>query len=156
MSGEHFCIFEVGENFFAAPASQVREITTIPKYAKVPCDIPVLAGLWHEGSEFLPVLRIPGQEVSPELETQVLIAHSPGGRWGLLVERVHNVEVIECSQTTAGALGEWSSALMGMSTWKGNSVRVLSLDGFYRMAEMQLSDAGIHSPAVATIEEQEV
>ena len=139
MSGEHFCIFESGENFFAAPATHVGEITSAPNYAKVPGMSGALAGLWHEGSEFLPVLRIPGQKVSPERETQVLIVHGAGGRWGLLVERVHNIEVIECSQTTPGENGEWSAALMGMSTWNGHSVRVLNLEGLYRLAESELN-----------------
>ncbi len=136
MATDHYCVFEVDSEFFAASATQIREITSKPDYAKAPCSSPILAGLWHEGSEFVPVLRIPFQIGEPQNETQLLVVHGQSGRWGLLVEQVHTIESIDCSQ--GGPQDEWATALIGMSIWKGNSVRVLNLDGLYRLAEDRL------------------
>ena len=68
MATDHYCVFEVDSEFFAASATQIREITSKPDYAKAPCSSPILAGLWHEGSEFVPVLRIPFQIGEPQNE----------------------------------------------------------------------------------------
>lgn len=138
-ASNHYCIFQVAGDFFAAAATQIREITSKPGYATAPCSSSVLAGVWHEGSEFLPMLRLPFQANSdPDNETHVLVIHGPFGRWGLLVDHVHNIATIECSQGNEACNNEWSTALMGMSTWNGQSVRVLNLDGLYRLSEEML------------------
>lgn len=139
---DHYCVFDVAGEVFAASAMQIREITSKPDYAKVPGASLLFAGLWHEGSEFLPMLRLPFQsECHPERETQVLIVHGPHGRWCLLVDQVHTVATIECSHHGDASNTEWSSAMLGMSTWEGRSVRVLNLDGLYRLSE-QLIESG--------------
>ena len=141
---DHYCVFEVAGELFAASATQIREITSKPDYAKVPCGNTALAGLWHEGSEFLPVLRLPFQGKCPAHETQLLVVHGPHGRWGLLVDHVHAVATIECTHGADTSDIEWSTAMLGMSTWDGRSVRVLNLDGVYRLTEQMLENDWNH------------
>lgn len=135
-AANHYCVFEAGGEFFAAAAAHVREVTARPSYAKAPCPSRVLAGVWHEGTEFLPVLRLPfASATAAGAERQVLVVQCPAGRWGLLADQVHNIAAIECSLGDQSNGSEWSQAVMGMSTWQGKSVRVLDLDGLYRVFE---------------------
>lgn len=138
-AGNHYCIFEVNQATFALSATPIREITSKPIYSRPPCAGSTLAGLWHEGSEFLPILRLPFQsEIHPDQETQVLIIDGPHGHWGLLVGQVLTVAEIEYSQGSDPRDTEWSTAMLGMSSWDGRSVRVLHPDGVYRLSEQML------------------
>lgn len=140
MSIDQYCVFEVAQHYYAVSATQIREITAKPDFSRAPCANLMLAGIWHEGSEFLPVLRMPFQSSASENESQVLVIHGQHGRWALLVDRVHNIEPLECSQARHGEDNQWHAALQGMSTWKGKPVRVVNLDGLYRLIEGQLQD----------------
>lgn len=134
VASNHFCIFEVGKEFFAAAAKQIREVTSKPSFAAVPGVAPVVAGLWHEGSEFVPVLRLPFlRSENSHHESQILVVHGAAGRWALLVDQVHNIAAIEVSRG-GGETGQ-PSVVMGMSQWNGHSVRVVNLDALYRSAE---------------------
>ena len=137
-AADHFCVFEFATEFFAVSAKQIREIRSKPNFALVPGVAHVLAGLWHEGSEFVPVLRLPiSHSATTPSESQMAVIHGASGRWALLVDQVHNIEEIECSQGGVG-IDNAETFVMGMSTWKGHSVRVLSLDAIYRSAEASL------------------
>lgn len=140
MTADQFCVFEVAQHYYAVSATQIREITAKPDFSKAPCSTLMLAGIWHEGSEFLPVLRMPFQSSISEKESQVLVIHGQNGRWALLVDQVHNIVPLECSQGNQGESNEWNAALQGMATWKGRPVRVMNLDGLYRLIEAQLQD----------------
>lgn len=143
---DHFCVFEVGQEFFAVSAQHIREVTATPDFARVPCRSEALAGLWHEGSEFVPVLRVPLGDLKPGRESQILVIHATS-RWALLVDQVHCIHPIECSQGSATADG---TAVMGMSTWNDHSVRVLNLEAIYRLVEATLEqDVTQHFAAVS-------
>lgn len=135
----HFCIFGVGDSTFAASATQIREIASKPDYSAIPCKSANLAGLWHEGTEFLPIIRLPFQsDLRPDRETQVLVIDSLQGHWGLLVDQVITVAEIDYAVAGETNESEWSSAVLGMATWENRSVRVLQLDAVYRITEQIL------------------
>lgn len=132
----HFCIFAIGDSTFAASATQIREIVSKPDYSRFPCNSANLAGLWHEGTEFLPIIRLPFQhDLQPDRETQVLVIDGMQGHWGLLVDQVLTVAEIEYTVGNETGETERSSAVMGMATWSDRSVRVLQLDAVYRLTE---------------------
>jgi len=137
---EKYCVFLTGGIWFALSATMIREVAGRPTLAIVPRSNPVLAGLCHEGSEFLPVLRLPSRASQPShaSEQKMLILHGPNGAWALLIDEVHGIESLECSHDTEGYFDDWSTAVMGTSTWNKQFVRILNPDGLYRLAEQML------------------
>ena len=135
----HFCLFDVDNVSFAISASRIREVTPRPSFAEVPCCCPVLAGLWHEGSEFLPIVRLPFQvNFHGNQQRQVLIIDGPQGHWGLLVDAVRTITQMDYSPNNDLGETEWSAVTLGMSTWEDRSVRVLQVDSLYRLIEQIL------------------
>ena len=144
---DRYCVFQIGGMWFAITATQIREVTPRPELARIPRASDVLAGLWHEGSEFLPVLRLPSRtsrkpsdvvSSGPAHELKTLVLHGPNGPWGLLIDEVHGIESLECSHDAEVYCDDWSTAVMGTSAWQGDVVRILSPDGLYRLAEQIL------------------
>lgn len=137
---EKYCVFLTGGLWFALPATSIREVAGRPTLAMVPRSNSVLAGLCHEGSEFLPVLRLPSRASVPShsSEQQMLVLHGPNGVWALVIDQVHGIESLECSHDAEGYCDDWSTAVMGTSTWNEHIVRVLNPDGLYRLAEQML------------------
>ena len=143
-TGEAYCVFSVGGVVFALPATQIREVAARPTLATVPRANSALAGLCHEGSEFLPVLRLPSR-TSDHLassrdssEQQMLVLHGPNGAWALLIDQVLGIESLECSYDAEGYCDDWSTAVMGTSTSNDQIVRILHPDGLYRLTEQTL------------------
>ena len=144
-ASEQYCVFLVGGIWFALPATLIREVAAKPTIAAVPLSNSALAGLCHEGSEFLPVIRLPSRLSSNEpaqkpcsLERQMLVLNGPNGPWGLLIDQVHGIESLECSHDAEGYCDDWSTAVMGTSAWQDQIVRILHADGLYRLAEQML------------------
>ncbi len=137
---EKYCVFVTGGTWFAFPATSIREVAGRPTLAIVPRSNPVLAGLCHEGSEFLPVLRLPSRasHASHSSEQKMLVLNGPNGAWALLIDQVHGIESLECSHDAEGYFDDWSTAVMGTSTLNDNFVRILNPDGLYRLAEQML------------------
>ncbi len=137
---EKYCVFLTGGLWFALPATLIREVVGRPTLAIVPRSNPVLAGLCHEGSEFLPVLRLPSRasHASHSSEQKMLVLNGPNGAWALLIDQVHGIESLECSHDAEGYFDDWSMAVMGTSTLNDNFVRILNPDGLYRFAEQML------------------
>ena len=131
---DHHCIFEVAGEFFSTPAIQIREIVAKPRYSKVPCANTLIAGLWHEGSEFIPLIRLPFQDgFDPSSESQVLVVNNATTAWGLLVDKVLTIAPIECSTATDDGDSEIRQVLKGKSIWEGRSLRVVDLSVIYLM-----------------------
>ncbi len=146
-TGEYYCVFLTGGVWFAIPAKVIREVAGRPTLATVPRSDPVLAGICHEGGEFIPVLRLPSRagadlnRPSRESDEQMLVLYGPNGAWGLLIDQVHGIESLECLQDAEGYCDDWSTAVMGTSTLKDQKdqvVRILNPDGLYRLAEQML------------------
>lgn len=136
---DHHCIFEVAGELFSTPAIQIREIVSKPKYAKVPCANTLIAGLWHEGSEFIPLIRLPFQDgFNPSNESQVLVVNNATTAWGLLVDRVLTIAPMECSTSTENEDAEIRQVLKGKSIWEGQPLRVVDVSVIYLMIEKTL------------------
>jgi chemotaxis signal transduction protein len=149
VSKSSHCIFNSGEGWFALPTVNVRRVVGNPSVALIPRSHPILAGLCHAGSEFIPVLRL--SKANADANGQMLVVDGPNGRWGLLVEHIVSIELIECSSDTDGHQDEWSTAITGSSLFRNRIVRVLSSDELYLLAERTLrtdwSNAGIATVA---------
>lgn len=138
----HYCIFESNHAHYAVSAAHIREITTRPRFAAALPRQRNLAGIWHEGSEFLPILRLPfesDEPQEPEREQQILVIQGANGHWCLLIDRV--ITVAELEYTLCTEQSEWSAVILGMSKLNEHSIRVLSLDGIYRITEQFLKQA---------------
>ena len=134
---ESFCVFQIGDALFALGAAHLREVALRPKLASIPNSHVALGGLWHEGSEFIPVLRMPTQSSeSDSSERHVMVVMGSQGAWGLLVDRVHGIEPLELSRNDADCVhDDWTMAQIGASRWNEQLVRILNADGLYRLIE---------------------
>lgn len=139
-TAETFCVFQIGETLFAIEAATLREVALRPELAEVPNSGPVLAGLWHEGSEFLPVLRLPEYCQVDNVEPHMLVVKGAQCAWCLLVDHVLGIETVGKPNTESREEGAWADAQIGTANWRSQSVRVLSPDGVYRLAEQRLQD----------------
>ena len=140
--GHIHCIFRRGTSWFALPALSVREVLLRPAIAHVPHTGPLLTGLCHVRSEFLPVFNLGpllgGVQSSHVSETQMLVVMSVEGNWGLLVDQVAALASLETSVSTEGDSSSWFAAVLGWATYHDQVVRVLEPTVFYRLAEAAL------------------
>ncbi len=149
--GHIHCVFRRGTSWFALPALSVREVLLRPAIAHVPSTGPLLTGLCHVRSEFLPVLNLGpllgGDASSHATEAQMLVVTSGDGNWGLLVDQVAALTSLETSVSAEGNSNSWFAAVLGWATYHDQVVRVLEPSIFYRLAEAALEQewAGPHN-----------
>ena len=149
-----YCLFRTEGMWFAIGALQIREVIACPRWAEVPRSHSMLAGLYHEGSEFLPVLQLPSSVDtstirSEERHRQMLVIEGPNGPWGFLVNQVVGIESFEFSHEQDAFVDDWCTAVMGTATWQKDIVRVLNADGLYRHAEGALKRNWAAEPIAA-------
>ena len=138
--GSTHCVFRSGAGRFALPADAVREVLPCPALVAVPHSDPVLVGVCHLRSEFVPVLR-PNElalegERHPPTEQQLIVIDQKGGPWGLLVDQVAGLMSLELSAAADDEAGEVqdTSALVGWATYESEIVRVLDAQRLHAQA----------------------
>ena len=135
-----FCLFRKGTVWLAVPAKVLREVLPLPKIVPLPRTRPILAGLCHLRSEFVPVLRL--TRLLPDEphggEQFVLLIDDSGGDWGILVDEVHSLVAVEPSHAPEGQSGGWESTVIGWATIDQEIVRILDPQRFRELAELEL------------------
>ena len=131
---QSYCVFSANGEWFAMPTVHVRDVVASPSPTTVPRSSPMLAGLSHTGSEFLPMLQLS----AGDRNSQMLVLDGPQGHWGLLVESVASVQMLECSTECCGQQDEWSAVVIGSSTFRNRPVRVLDAGRLYGLAAEML------------------
>lgn len=134
------CIFRKGSTWLALPAKVVREVRTRPRLVTIPRSSPILSGMSHIRSEFLPVLNL--SELLPEErsgnEDFLLIIEDADGDWGLLVDEVRSLAFVEFSNAPEEHREMWESAVVGWTTYEENIIRILDNIRFRELASRQL------------------
>ena len=68
----------------------------------------------------------------------MLVLDGPQGHWGLLVESVASVQLLECSTECCEQQDEWSAVVVGSSNFRDCAVRVLDAGRLYGLAAEML------------------
>jgi hypothetical protein len=68
----------------------------------------------------------------------MLVLDGPQGHWGLLVESVASVQLLECSTECCEQQDEWSAVVVGLSNFRDCAVRVLDAGRLYGLAAEML------------------
>lgn len=140
LSDKH-CIFRCGAATFSLPANAVREIVPTPDVVSVPVSHDTLAGLGHVRNEFLPILNLEPM-IGPQARVtlnpgQLLVLNSPLGPWGLLIDKVISIDVVE-THVDAGHRGDSASILLGTASHHGDVLSVLDANGLHRAVQQAL------------------
>jgi len=141
-SARMYCVFRRGTSWFAVPALAVREVLFRPAIAHVPNTSPLLSGLCHVRTEFLPVLNLGpllGGDASAQGDaTQLLVISSDERTWGLLVDQVVALNSLETYVSAERDSNSWFAAVLGWARYQDQVLRVLDPSAYYRVAETAL------------------
>lgn len=155
-----YCVFRKGSVWLALPAMAIREVMPRPRLVAIPRTRPVLSGLCHIRSEFVPVLNL--SSLCPEQhygnEEFLLIIEESAGDWGLLIDEVSALAVLEPSDAPDSDRDGWESTVTGWATYQEQVVRILDEVRFREVASQELNPAfhakheNTERPAVNTVE----
>ncbi len=133
---EKSCVFQCSDILYGLPAIDVKQVAPYPELTMVPhCD-PIFQGLCHFRNEFIPVasLRAITQvQYEGTREEQMLVISGEKGSWGLLVDQVMGLEILEISVSCFSTQNNaWSSVSFGSATFKDQVVQILDSKALYR------------------------
>ena len=143
IGSDRHCVVRCQNSWYAFPATAIREITYAPPLASLPGSHPLLAGICHLRSEFLPVIRI-NLLLSDEFSTlptdlKLLVLGSNSGNWGILVSEVAALEALETlSNSDMHSDDPVSSVVQGTAMFRDEVVRVLDPIRLQQFAQVQL------------------
>tara|TARA_R110002049_G_scaffold27321_2_gene93964 strand:+ start:19258 stop:19782 length:525 start_codon:yes stop_codon:yes gene_type:complete len=139
------CVFRCREDWFALPATSVREITYAPKLSVVPGSHPLLAGMCHLRSEFLPVVRVDVLLADEAIETandeKLLVLGSTTGGWAILISEVLALEPLDTLTNGDVNLDDSvSGVVLATAMFRDEVVRVLDPHRLLHLAQSQLEN----------------
>ena len=136
---DQYCIFRADEAEYAVSAELVREVADLVPIVPVPEAPPVLVGMCHLRTEFIPVLGVNPLIGAGESRLRdaayLLVFQSDESPWALLIQRALSLEVLEVGY--ADTETEWdnvSRMTLGTATFRDDVVRVLDAARMYRIA----------------------
>jgi chemotaxis signal transduction protein len=133
---ERYCVFQMGDEWFAFPALAIRSVVPRPILTPVPYSDPVLQGLCHLQNEFLPVFSLRAlinsvHDPSAHSEQQLMLMmglQGPWGNgpWGLLIDRAVALVPLETSISSYSNCDDnWSRVIVGSATYSSHVLQVL-------------------------------
>ena len=136
---DQYCVFRADDAEYAVSAELVREVADLVPIVPVPEAPPMLVGMCHLRTEFIPVLGVnsligAGQSHLRDASC-LLVIDSEDGPWALIIQRALTLEVLEVGDTDAQ--GDWdnvSRMTLGTATYRDRVVRVLDASRMYRIA----------------------
>lgn len=138
-SSERYCVFVCHTNWFALPATCIREVCPKPPLVAIPRAATVLAGICHLRNEFLPVVRLDDSASDVEVN-QLLVLSGTQGNWAILARHVCALEALEMSHVTNFVQGDvWSAAVLGSAFYREHVVKILEPQRLYRCIEQSLN-----------------
>ena len=140
---DKYCIFRQSAHWYGLSALSVLEVAVAPDLVSIPNSDPVLAGLTHLRSEFLPVVQLPTLAHEPRTEDvgeqQLLVVDGVQGPWGLLVDHVAGLESLEVSPSHDMPIADdWAAASTGSATSNSRLIRVLDARRVFFLVERTL------------------
>ena len=145
---DRHCVIRCGDSWFAFPATAVREITYAPHLSSVLGSHPLLAGICHLRSEFLPVIQInllltDGACMAPNdqklNDQKLLVLGNGGGNWGVLVSEVAALVALETlTNSDLNVDDPVNSVVRGTAMFQDEVVRVLDANRLQQLAQLQL------------------
>ena len=136
---DQYCVFRADDAEYAVSADRVREVADLVPIVPVPEAPPVLVGMCHLRTEFVPVLGVNPLIGAGESRLRdgsyLLVFHADEGPWALLIQRALSLEVLEVGY--ADSETEWddvSRVTLGTATYRDGVVRVLDAGRIYRIA----------------------
>lgn len=152
-----YCLFRIGEVWLAVQAKVIREVMAKPRLVSIPRSHAVLSGMSYLRSEFVPVLNFSSlfPEETAGQESFMLIIEDVTGDWGLMVDEVDTLAVLESSNAPDEGRNGWETAVVGWATKEDRIIRVLDTVHFRELAAVQLASdfqssvagLGAHDPA---------
>ena len=143
-STDRHCVFRCQDNWFALPATVVREIANAPDVSVVPGSHPSLAGLCHLRSEFLPVIRIDalmGESAADASgDRKLLVLSSNSGPWAILISEVAALVALETLASGDLHHETGNGVVMGTAMHNDEVVRVLDVHQLQRWSQTQLEE----------------
>ena len=135
------CVFRRGASWFALPAVAVREVLSRPAMVRVPEPPVTFEGLCHVRSEFIPVVNLAcltADAVRSE-DRIMLVLEDDDGPWGILVDEVTTLCVLEISDAPEAQHIGNHSAVVGWATHGDILIHVLELARVRTTAERELA-----------------
>lgn len=125
----------------AVAVQVLREVCECPVFVSIPRSHPILSGLAHFRSEFLPILNFKG--LFPEQkygdESQLLIIHDQQGDWGLQVDEVEALVKLETSDSPETDDHGWESTIVAWASYQDRLVRILDSKRYRQYASEQFT-----------------
>ena len=146
LASEKHCVFRSGDSWFSMPAIAIREIAIAPPLVQIPQSDPLLAGLCHFRSEFIPVVLLNSlldddESDDSQRHNKLLVIHE-NSTWGILVTEATVLESLETIMAPESRLEEMcQTPVMGTAMWREQIVRVLDPKRIFRLAQQSLEDA---------------
>ena len=157
-----YCLFRKGSVWFAMPARVIREVMPRPNFVSIPRTHLMISGLSHIRSEFLPVLNFSSllPDESFGKEQFLLNIEESDQNWGLLVDEVDSLAVLEHSDAPEEGRSDWESAITGWAKQGDRIIRILDSIRFLELATRELSaisrSESRSSATSSTLEEHEI
>ncbi len=148
-----YCLFRKGSVWFAMPARVIREVMPRPSFVSIPRTHRMLSGMSHIRSEFLPVLNFSSllPDDSFGKEQFLLIIEESDQNWGLLVDEVNSLAVLEHSNAPEEERTDWESTVTGWATHGDRVIRILDSVRFLELATRELSPTSRNESHSATV-----
>lgn len=135
------CVFRRGASWFALPAVAVREVLARPDMVRVPETPTTFEGLCHVRSEFIPVVNLEclTNDAAHSEDRIMLILDDDEGPWGILVDEVATLCVLEISDAPESQHAEDHSAVVGWATHGEILIHVLESARVRKAVERELA-----------------
>jgi len=143
LSSDRHCVFRCHQAWFAMPAVSVREITYAPLLTRIPGSHPLLAGMCHLRSEFIPVIQLDAlldnSTVEQTKARKLLVLQGQLGHWAILISEVAALVALETLTHNDGNLDDPSSGVvLGTAMFHDEVVRVLDTHRVLQWAQALL------------------
>jgi len=144
-ASDKHCVFRSGTSWFSVPAISVREIMIAPDMVSVPSCHPLLVGVCHLRSEFIPVISLnalPDMDASETAPLQnKLMVINGSSVWALLIAEAAALESLETLITPEARMDDANhTPVMGTAMFRDQIVRVLDPNRIFRRAQQTLED----------------
>jgi len=154
---ERYCVFQIGDEWFAFPSLAIRSVVPRPSLTQVPYSDPVLRGMCHLQNEFLPVFSLRAlvnvsQDATSAEEKQLMIMMGLQGTWGqspwgLLIDRAVALVPLETSISSYSSHEDnWSRVIVGSASYSNHVLQVLDAKAIFQyvsnLLEMHWQPAG--------------
>lgn len=141
MAEEQMVVFKLGDEEYAVPISEVREIIRYSGVTKIPNAPRYMEGILNLRGSVLPVINLAGRFNQTSVwgeETKVIIIESGAHYLGIIVDEVTEVLSIPAGQIEAPpSIITHNAAIRGIGKLEGRLLILLNLQELFSQEELE-------------------